>query len=165
MASRLFFDPLVALRTAPLVSSTCTLLFAWDQHLFLSNLNLPDTRALSKPVVRPYFRCLFRRSIAQVLGFVAVTAAASAANLRAHRPSLSARGSAPWYAAGALLAAGHLLFVPIIAPRVRALVQDAEVDPNDVLDKWLSVHAVRSLTVDLAAWVACAVAVGKTFVV
>ena len=162
MASGLFFDPLVALRAAPLVSSTCTLLYAWDQHLFLSNFNLPETRVQSKPVISPYFKAFFRRAIWQVLGFITVTASTSVLNLYTARPSLKSHGSASWYTAGAVLSVGHLLFVPIIAPKVQGLVEYTKEDSNDVLDRWLSINAIRSLTVDLAAWVACVVAVGKT---
>ena len=166
MASRLVFDPLVALRAAPLISSTCTLLYAWDQHLFLTNFNLAETRKLSTPLVSPYFKAFFRRAIYQVLGFLAVTASTSVANLYTRRAALDARGSAAWwYTAGALLAGGHLVFVPFIAPSVKDLIEgkDGE-EANDTLDRWLSVNAVRGLTVDLGAWVACAIAVGKTLV-
>lgn len=163
MASRLFFDPLVALRAAPLVSSTCTLLFAWDQHLFLSNFNLPETRKQTGLIISPYFKSFFQRAIWQVLGFITVTASTSVLNLYTGRPLLNARGSASWYMAGATLSAGHLLFVPIIAPKVRDLAEDTKGDSNDSLDRWLSINAVRGLTVDLAAWVACIIAVGKTF--
>lgn len=162
MASKLFFDPVVALRAAPLVSSTCTFLYAWDQHLFLSNFNLPETRALSKPVISPYFKAFFRRAIWQVLGFITVTASTSVLNLYTGRPSLDARGSAWWYTAGAVLSTSHLFFAPLIAPNVQGLVEETKEDINDMLDKWLSINAVRSLTVDLAAWAACVVAVGKT---
>lgn len=165
MASGLFFDPLVALRAAPLVSSTCTLLYAWDQHLFLSTLNRPETRKLSGPVVSPYFKVLFRRAIYQVLGFLAVTASTSIANLYSQRPLLNGRGSASWYKAGAILSASHILFVPIIANSVKSLVEDThEDDSNGTLDRWLSINAIRGLTVDLGAWLACVVAVGKTLV-
>lgn len=164
MASKLFFDPLVALRAAPLVSSTCTLLYAWDQHHFLSILNHPDIRKLSQPLVSPYFKISFQRAVFQVVGFLAVTASTSVFNLYTGRPSLNAHGSASWYIAGAILSAGHLLFVPIIAPSVKGLVEDKhEKDSNNTLYKWLSINAIRGLTVDLAAWMACAVAVGKTF--
>ena len=164
MASGLFFDPLVALRAAPLVSSTCTLLYAWDQHLFYSNFNRPETRLLTKPVVAPYFKVSFRRGLPQVLILITATTATAIANLYNSRPLLNTRGSTTWYRAAAALAASHLLFVPFIAPKVKGLVEeDPAVDANDALDGWLSTNAIRSLTVDLAAWVACVVAVGKTF--
>ena len=59
MVSKRLFNPLVTQRAAPLVSSTCTLLFAWDQHLFFSTFNHSDIRRLSEPVVSQYFIIVF----------------------------------------------------------------------------------------------------------
>ncbi|KAM4057563.1 hypothetical protein HRG_009198 [Hirsutella rhossiliensis] len=168
MASRLFFDPLVALRAAPLVSSTCSLLFAWDQHFFLGLLNRPENRPHSRPLLRSYFSSFFRRA----LPFVVVTIAASTwlgiGNLYARPDALVASSSLRWYAAGSALAAAHLLYVPAIAPSCRALIcadgpaAGADDDVNAYLDDWLTVNARRMLTVDLAAWAAFVVAVTRS---
>ncbi|CAI4213210.1 unnamed protein product [Parascedosporium putredinis] len=166
MASRQFFDPVVALRAAPLVSATCTLLYAWDQHLFLSVLNQPSTRQHSRPILSPYWKALFPKGLSMVLGFITVTSSASAANLYAHGPVLRLRQSYWWYVAGAALSLSHLLFVPFVAPPLEKIMepsaQDGEVDPNAELERWLSVNALRSVTVDFAAWVAVGVAVLKS---
>ncbi|KAL2024944.1 hypothetical protein VTK56DRAFT_3643 [Thermocarpiscus australiensis] len=166
MASRLIFDPLVALRIAPLISSTCTLLYASDQDFFLGILNRPENRSSSRPLLPSYFATFFRRGVAFVVGCLAVTAWSSVANLCVRRPALLARRALWWYAAGAALSAGHLLFVPVIAPSVKATL-DADgagegKDPNASLDDWLAINRVRMVTVDLAAWVACVVAAGRT---
>ncbi|KAI0594413.1 hypothetical protein F4775DRAFT_574130 [Biscogniauxia sp. FL1348] len=163
MASGLFFDPMVALRAAPLVSSTCTLLYAWDQHLFLSLLNARQVREHSRPLLPPYFKTFFRKGLPMVLGFLTVTTSTAVANLYTQRAALQARGSLWWYTAGAALAVSHLGFVPFVAPSVQALMEaSSEDDTNKTLDEWLSVNMVRSLTVDLGAWIAVAVAVVKT---
>ncbi|KAI1505230.1 hypothetical protein F5X99DRAFT_368772 [Biscogniauxia marginata] len=163
MASGLFFDPLVALRAAPLVSSTCTLLFAWDQHLFLGILNRPETRTHSKPMLPAYFKKFFYTGLPMVLGFVTTTTSTAVANLYTQRAALQARGSFWWYAAGASIAVSHLAFAPFIAPSIQATLEaDADGDANKSLDEWLSVNAIRSLTVDLGAWIAVTVAVLKT---
>ncbi|TEA09888.1 hypothetical protein C8034_v011549 [Colletotrichum sidae] len=47
---------LTTLRLAPLLSSTCTLLFAHDQHFFLTLFNRPETRKQSTNLVPTYFR-------------------------------------------------------------------------------------------------------------
>lgn len=163
MASRQFFDPLVALRAAPLISSTCTLLFAWDQTFFLSLMNQPQNRAKTKPVLRGYFNSFFYRATGSVCAFVALTTSTSAVNVYTQRDLLRSRGSLNWYIAGAALAAGHLLFVPAIAPSCQALVEAGEdTDTNRVLDEWLWINTARMVTVDLAAWTAIVVAVFKT---
>ncbi|KAI1641218.1 hypothetical protein F4809DRAFT_216543 [Biscogniauxia mediterranea] len=163
MASGLFFDPMVALRAAPLVSSTCTLLYAWDQHLFLSLLNARQVREHSRPMIPIYFKKLFYRALPMVLGFLTVTTSTAVANLYTQRATLQARGSLWWYTAGAALAVSHLGFVPFIAPSVKGMIEaSSEDDANKSLDEWLSVNMIRSLTVDLGAWIAVTVAVVKT---
>ena len=54
------------------------------------------------------------------------------------------------------------LFVPLVAPSVKD-IYEGNGDVNENLDRWLGVNLVRSLTVDLAAWVTLGVAVAKTF--
>ncbi|KAF6822629.1 integral membrane protein [Colletotrichum musicola] len=164
MASRLVFDPLTALRAAPLVSSTCTLLYAWDQHFFLSMLNspLPEIRYRSKPVLQPYFSLFFRRGLPIVLTFIIASTASAVANLRVQSDGLRAKGSFMWYVAGAALSAGHLAYVPWIAPSVRDVVEATEEDVNERLDGWLALNWLRMVTVDLGAWIAFGVAVAGT---
>lgn len=165
MASKLFFDPLVALRAAPLVSSTCTLLYAYDQHFFLGLLNRPETRRHSKALLPPYFRTFFRQGVVFVVAMLAVTTWASVANLYVRRPRLSATGSVWWYIAGAVLSSSHLLFIPGVAPSIKRISEagsGGEEDVNGALDEWLRVNKIRMLTVDLAAWIACVVAAGKS---
>jgi hypothetical protein len=164
MASKLFFDPIVALRAAPLVSSTCTLLYAYDQHFFLGLLNRPDTRHHSKALLPAYFRTFFREGVAFVIAMLAVTTWGSVANLYVRRPNLQARGSLCWYVAAAVLSSSHLLFIPGVAPSIKRIseAKGGEEDVNGALDEWLCVNKLRMVTVDLLAWVACVVAVGKS---
>lgn len=165
MASRLIFDPLVVLRTAPLVSATCTLLYARDQHFFLSGLNQPDTRKHSAPLLSGYFRYTFRHGVVLVVAAVGFTFGTSVANLYTHSASLHTSRSHWWYAAGAGFSLGHLLFVPAIAPSVKGLMDTPEgEDVRGFLDRWLSINALRTLTVDLAAWGALVVAVTRALV-
>ncbi|KAL2163843.1 hypothetical protein VTH06DRAFT_5902 [Thermothelomyces fergusii] len=163
MASRLVFDPLVLLRVTPLVSSTCTLLHGRDQGFFLGLLNRPESRRAGSGALLPaYFSAFFRRGVVVVVALLAVTAWSSVANL------CSARGPAAiadrlrlrwWYAAAAAFSTAHLLFVPLVAPPIKAIV-DADKDDGDpadanaALETWLRINRVRTLTVDLAAWIA-----------
>ena len=158
MASRQFIDPLVALRAAPLVSATCSLWFAWDQHFFLRLLNQPGTRETSKAMLPTYFPSFFERATPYVIGLLAATIGTSIANLYVQPASQSIH----WYKAGATFAFGHFLFVPMIAPSVKD-IYDQNGDHNDNLDRWLRVNAIRGITVDLAAWATLAIAVSKVF--
>ncbi|OHF02951.1 hypothetical protein CORC01_01709 [Colletotrichum orchidophilum] len=164
MASGQFFDPSVVLRVAPLVSSTCTLLFAWDQHFFLSLFNdTPALRKKSAPMLKPYFNTFFSRGVFIVLGFIAVSTSTGIANLYNQPAALRIRSTLWWYAAGTAMSAGHLLYVPAVAPHVKALAEaKGDDDVNGILDKWLKANWWRMVTVDLGAWVAFGVAALNT---
>ncbi|KAK2059503.1 hypothetical protein LY76DRAFT_625820 [Colletotrichum caudatum] len=144
MASRLFSDPMVALRVAPLVSSTCTLLYARDQHFFLGLFNrTAESRMKSAPMLKSYFGDFFRRGVL----------------------ALRRTGASRWYALGATMSAGHLAYVPFVAPRVKALMEaegEGEGDVNGILDGWLGVNWWRTVTVDFGAWLAFGVAVATS---
>lgn len=169
MASNLFFDPLFALRATPLVSTTCTLLFAYEQHFFLSLLNRPQARPETRRFLPAYFTMFFAEGVVQVFGFLGITAASSLANLYLHNRGtvpLGEQGAYWWYAAAAGLAVSHLLYTPLVAPPVFAIRGDKPLkqgeDVNTKLDDWLWVNRMRMLTTDLGAWMAAVLAVGRT---
>ncbi|KAK1774931.1 hypothetical protein QBC45DRAFT_336427 [Copromyces sp. CBS 386.78] len=169
MASRAFFDPFTLLRLAPPGTSTgccASLTLAWDQHWMLRIFTLPELERDSSHYLPKWFSVFFRAGLPSVLAFVSVTLATSTLNLRAESLSLKQRGSYYWYAAGTALAAGHLLFVPAVAPRIQAIVEDEGKEKSvGELRRWLRVNAIRGLTTDLGAWVCCVVAVMRTFCV
>lgn len=161
MASRLVFDPMAALAVAPLVSSTCTLWYAFDQHHFLSVFTSPSNRPKSDPILPTYFNEFFAAGLPRVVGLLGLTFWTSVGNYYWRYDSLVTSRSLRWYIAGATLAASHLLFVPLVAPRIRAIVEDDRSKglPTSVLDEWLNIHLLRTWTVDLAAWACLVVAV------
>ncbi|KAK2850743.1 hypothetical protein FQN49_005360 [Arthroderma sp. PD_2] len=152
MASGLIFDPRTLLRTAPLITSTCTLWFSLDQEFFLNVFLHPDHRNHSNQILPSYFRVFFRHGVVRVLGLLTLTVSAGGYNILMDRQS--GRASLSWYTAGTLLAASHLLFVPAIAPKVQAVSEDtSQGSSTRDLEGWLAINRVRTLTVDLASWV------------
>lgn len=163
MASGFFFDPVVALRVAPLVSSTCTLLYGFDQSFFLNGLNSPYTRKASKDVVRPYFQWFWSSGTPFVVSLIAASFWGGIGNLLVRRSSLEASGSFRWYTIGLVCSLSHLLFVPLVAPSIRDIVKGKEgIDYNERLSDWTRVNTIRTWTVDLFAWTAFIMAVGKS---
>ncbi|KAG9999585.1 hypothetical protein KCU80_g23596, partial [Aureobasidium melanogenum] len=75
------------------------------------------------------------------------------ANCFFHRQIFAASNSAKWYAAGAVFSAAHFAFVPAVAWKFTSIIND-ETKGNSVkvLDDWLKVHRIRSLTVDIISW-------------
>ncbi|RAH58802.1 hypothetical protein BO85DRAFT_448798 [Aspergillus piperis CBS 112811] len=164
MASGLILNPHNLLRAAPLISSTCTLWFAFDQDLVLNVFLHPDHRPRSNEILPSYFRVLFRRGVVRVLGLLALSMAGGGYNILKDRRSGVVAGlqsSLSWYVAGTALAASHLLYVPVIAPKVLAIMEDeSKGSSTEDLEGWLTIHRVRTWTVDLAAWACFAVGVG-----
>ena len=191
MASGAFINPQTALLLTPLVSSTATLLFAHDQTLFLSILTQPSlshrhpSSNSSNAHIPAYWAHFFGPGLRRVLGFLAVTTGSVAGCLYSHRPLLRAQGSLSWYVGAAGCALAHLLFTPLVAPRIQRMLdneggdvdvkQDVEFDVEAqkgvvegkksnvaILEEWVRLNTIRTWTTDLAAWVCAFVAVSKT---
>ncbi|KAH8177272.1 hypothetical protein LIA77_02354 [Sarocladium implicatum] len=164
MASGAFVDPKKLLLAGPLVSSTCTLLFARDQDFFLSLLTPPSLptsdRAKVNSLLPSHFSRFFNGGIPFVLTFLTATTGLGCASAWSLGRESRAFG---WYVCGVGLAVGHLGFTPWVAPRIKAIVEDEGKGSNgkdnvEVLSEWLAVNRVRMWTTDLGAWVCCAMA-------
>ncbi|KAI1122382.1 hypothetical protein F5Y10DRAFT_287270 [Nemania abortiva] len=155
---------LVFVRLVPIISSTSSLWYAWDQYEQISLFRHAEMRSLSNQLLPRYFTAFFNRGAPRVLGLLATTAVSCGAILR-YSPAALVRdsGAFPWYVAGISLAAAHLAWAPSILPLKNAIERDAK-DKNVVhLERRLRLHVWRSLTVDLGAWICCIVATVKTF--
>lgn len=162
-----------ALLLAPALTSTCTLLYGFDQDLFLRLLTLPRTYRDANNMLPAYWSHFMTRSFPQVLGFIAGTASTSLAAIFLARPLLSRQGSFGWYAGAAACAAAHLAWVPWVTGPIKAMVEDegVAIEEEEGLTnvdhqvKWLKVNLARTVTTDLLGWVCAVVAVTKTLAV
>ncbi|KAM5342386.1 hypothetical protein ACJ41O_013352 [Fusarium nematophilum] len=167
MASGAFFNPRTLFLVTPLVSSTCTLWYAWDQDFFLKIFTRPpvDHRRANE-MLPSYITGFFGTGPWAVVNLIGVTFWSSLAIIRLERPLLQSRLSTSWYAWSAALAFGHILFVPAVAWKLRALWEDnCEAEGTDsvgMMRRWLDVNMTRMLTVDIGAWLCAAVAVSRT---
>ncbi|KAI0898770.1 putative integral membrane protein [Annulohypoxylon nitens] len=150
------------LHLVPVISSICTLWFAWDQYEFMTLFRKPDLHDLSNKLLPSYFTSFFSRGAPRVVGLLTTTILSTGGILR-YSPgtALHDNGAFPWYVAGLLFAVGHQTFIPFFLPHVRAIEKDAKEKNVVELESWLRIHTRRSLTVDLAAWVCCIVATLK----
>ncbi|OAQ64754.1 hypothetical protein VFPPC_05985 [Pochonia chlamydosporia 170] len=124
MASGTFFSPQKTLLLAPVVSSTCSLLFAWDQHIFLNLLTHPELSDRTNAILPTYWRVFFPRGLAQVVSFLGITTWTSIGAVVYHKALLQKRGALPWYVASATMAVAHLVFVPFVAPAIKYIMED-----------------------------------------
>ncbi|KND93616.1 hypothetical protein TOPH_01553 [Tolypocladium ophioglossoides CBS 100239] len=160
------FNAKAALLLTPLVSSTASLVLAWDHHIFLSVFTRRETQAHSNAILPQYWRVFFPRGLTQVISLLGVTTSASVAAVVAYRGLLQRRGALRWYVATAALAVGHLVFAPLVAGPIKSMLDDeggegkgkgeGEGRTNvDAQREWLRVNVVRMLTADLGAWQLC----------
>lgn len=161
MASGLFFDYRTLLRTAPLITSTCTLWFSLDQDFFLRVFLHPEHRARSDGILPSYFGRFFGPGTLRVVALLTLTLTGGGYNiLTQRRNTLGSSASLPWYAAGTFLAASHFLFVPAIAPKIQAVIENtSQGSSTNDLEDWLYIHGVRTWTVDLASWICFAIGI------
>lgn len=163
MASRDFFDPLVLLRTAPLITASASLSYCWAQNLFIGLFTRERNRDKSNPLLPTYVEDWFYGYTGQLIATYTTTILTASANLYYHGQSLRSLDSANWYAAGAILSAAHFAFVPAVAWKFTAIIND-ETNGNSVkvLDEWLKVHRIRTLTVDVLGWTCLLVGATKS---
>ncbi|KAG8161792.1 hypothetical protein KVR01_008779 [Diaporthe batatas] len=144
------------LHLAPVVTSTVSLWFAFDQYFFLGIFLHKDVELRAKHVLTPYWNTMINTGLGYVVAPLFCTIASTAAILN-NTPTglLQAKGS---YACAAF-AAGHFAFVPAVLPKIRGL-SNGGLTP--VLRQWMRVHVSRSLTVDFLCWATAVVAAAKT---
>ncbi|KAI0423128.1 hypothetical protein F5X98DRAFT_360212 [Xylaria grammica] len=149
MASRAFFDPLVFLRVAPVLTSTMALRFSHDQYFFLDNFLAPEHREKAKEIVPSYFTTFFMKGIWSIGVLYTLTPAAGITNFYS-KPS----GAWKWYAAGTAFTILHMAFVPAVMYKVKALADGPSKEEGlKLLREWLKVHSIRSWVADIPAWV------------
>ena len=154
MASGLFFDPLKLLRIAPLLTSTSSLVYAWDEHFFLSGFAHLEHKEETNKILPSYFRRFFNQGIYIVVGLNTLTISTAVSNLLTDRPVLDRLQSSRWYWAGLGLTACHFAFVPFIAEPIRDMFEGrSKGNSTKDLQRWLDIHRIRVLVADLPAWV------------
>ncbi|KAK6002188.1 hypothetical protein QM012_001826 [Aureobasidium pullulans] len=152
MASRQFFNPVVLLRIAPLITSSATLSYCWAQNVFINIFTRQRNREKSNALLPSYIEDWFYGYTGQLIAAYTATILTAGANCY-HRQTSAASNSVKWYVAGAIFGAAHFTFVPAVAWKFTNIIKD-ETKGNSVkvLDNWLKVHRIRSLTVDIISW-------------
>ncbi|KAI8632931.1 hypothetical protein F5Y19DRAFT_419533 [Xylariaceae sp. FL1651] len=158
MASKAFFDHIVLLRMAPVLSSALAIRFSHDQWLFLDCFLAPGHREKANEIVPSYFKTFFGRGIWDIGILYSLTTATGICNFYS-RPNDAWK----WYAAGTALAVFHMAFVPWIMKPIQALHDDEpKGQGNKQLRKWLDIHIIRSNLADVPAWACFTIACLKS---
>lgn len=165
MASGLFFDPLVVLRSVPLVTTGATLLISFTNYSTI-HMGLRVSTQDKFPTERAFFDG-FRRYIDRTnFLFVSLTVATAVWNLRVRKPALVARDGAGWaYVIGATLAIGRYVLAPVLDRTVSVMTRSQ--DPEDwkgSLPVNLRICRLRILALDVPAFLACWYGLARTCV-
>jgi hypothetical protein len=152
------------LRVTPLISSSFCIWFAWDQYFYLHLFTIPNVRPKSPQVLPSYMKAFYPSASARVAVTWITTMATSIATIYSQNSVITPQQSLWWYKAGLSMTVGHALFAPIILPTIVSILKygDKSAGQEDImklLSRWLNIHIIRSLTVDLFAWVCFVVAV------
>ena len=142
------FDSMVLLRVAPLITSSFTLWFSWDQFLFLNTFLHRRVLPKTNDFLPTYFDVWFPPGVAIILSFYPITIGLGIAN------AVTRHTETPhFYTAGVCLAAFHFFFVPFIKPSIDAIRQDRNKGASaGDMRRWLNVHIARSLLADFPSW-------------
>ncbi len=91
----------VLLHLVPIMSSTSSLWYAWDQYEQMTLFRKQELKNLSNQLLPKYFTSFFARGAPRVLGLLMTTAFSCSAILR-YSPGAFVRekGAFPWYIAG-----------------------------------------------------------------
>ncbi len=155
--------PLRLLRLLPVLSSTVTLMFAVDEHIFLGTWTRPSIQERANKHLPAWFQLWGRRGRWVILIGYPTNYALALLNLAVARKALYAAGATKWYLLGLAFSFGH---IAIYGKRAIKLLADIR---NDVpkgnsthsMAVWLKMNWIRALTTDLPAWTCFIVAALK----
>lgn len=152
--------PLKLLRIVPIISSTISLQFAYDEYAFLSCWMDPTYTAQANTLLPPWFKNWGPWGTNIVVGSFTISLASGMANFLAGREVVEVTVGRYWYMAGVAFAAAHLLIWGQKALGLLAMIRGGEPGGETTVSmgRWLEMHRLRSFAVDLPAMVCFIVA-------
>jgi len=157
MASGRVFNPRILLQVAPLLTSTAHLCFAFDQCLFLRIFTKLENRKQSNAILPFYFRSFFAPGVSIVILLHTATLSTGLLNLYLRPKTLV--GCTRLYIIGLAFTLGHFAFIPAVAWKVKAIIDDeSRGESTRDLSRWLRIHLIRMLSVDIPGWMSLLVA-------
>lgn len=142
------------LRLLPVLTSTITLQFALDEHIFLGTWMQPSFRSQANTHLPAWFTHWGRRGRwIIILGYPANYILAIL-NLLLSREQVLASGADKWYMLGLLFSAGHIAIFGKRAIKLLAEIKNDVPKGNSTysMGVWLRMNWVRALVTDLPAW-------------
>lgn len=151
------------LRLLPVLTSTVTLMFAVDEHIFLGTWMHPSFRDRANAHLPAWFYNWGRRGRWVIILGYPSNYALALLNLAVARNELLAADAANWYLLGLLFSVGHIAIYAKTALRLLAEIKADVPKSNSTYSMgiWLTMNWVRALTTDFPAWICFIVAALK----
>ncbi|KAJ6518844.1 hypothetical protein C8R45DRAFT_949493 [Mycena sanguinolenta] len=146
------------LRISPIISSTTSLVWAYDEYTFLGAWMNPAYRTQSDALLPLWFKTWApngTRVLFTSFPVSLVTGLANAYTLRHHKTTRAL----PFYCLGTFFALAHFFYGPR-ALRLLKAIRTGEPDGKTTksMGEWLRMHSVRTVTTDFLAFVCFTVA-------
>jgi hypothetical protein len=140
----------------PLLTSTAFLQFATGETFFFSLFLRPSHSAQSATLLPSYLSAFSRPAILIIASILGTQLLASLVTIALSEQTF-------WYWAGFALTLGHFPFAPFAAPLLADIAKmergKEKEEVREKMERFLRVHAVRTWTVNLGAWVCFGIAV------
>lgn len=151
------------LRLLPVITSTVSLMFAVDEHIFLGTWMHPTLRDRTNAHLPAWFQRWGRRGRWPIILGYPTNYVLAILNLIVAREHLYTRGAAKWYGLGLLFSVGH---IAVYGKGAIKLLADIKADipkgnSSYSMGVWLRMNWQRALTTDLPAWLCFIVAALK----
>lgn len=147
------------LRLCPVISSTASLLWAYDEYAFFSAWMHPAYRAQADALLPSWFKTWAPKGTRVLFTSFPMSLITGIATTFAHRESLEASGALKWYWLGVFFAFAHFFYGPTALGLLKAI---REGEPNGQttvsMGKWLRMHKLRTITTDLPAFICFTIA-------
>lgn len=143
------------LHLLPVLSSTVTLMFAIDEHIFLGTWTRPSFHDTTNEHLPSWFKLWGRRGRWVIILGYPINYALALLNIIFGYSELHAAGATKWYILGLLFSIGH---IAIYGPGAIKLLDDIKngVPKGNVtqtMETWLVMNWKRALTTDFPAWI------------
>jgi hypothetical protein len=152
------------LRLLPVITSTISLMFAVDEHIFLGTWMHPSLRDTANAHLPAWFQRWGRRGRWPIIVGYPVNFALAILNLLVARKDLQNKGAATWYGLGLMFSLGHIMIFGKGALKLLKEIREDIPKGNSTysMGVWLRMNWLRALTTDLPALLCFIVAALKT---
>jgi hypothetical protein len=147
------------LRLCPIISSTASLLWAYDEYAFFTAWMNPAFKPQADALLPKWFVTWAPKGTRVLATSFPMSLIAGIANTFTHRASLQTTGALPFYWLGVFFTSAHFFYGPTALRLLKAIREgEPKGETTKSMGKWLRMHRARTLTTDLLAFICFTIA-------